>query len=46
MNEYFSGNVKMENGNVQKYLGDLLSSDGTHTKNIQEFKTEDIRGMG
>ena len=30
--EYFSGNIKMEERKEQKYLGDILSSDGTHTK--------------
>ena len=40
MNEFFSGNVKMEERKVQKYLGDLISSDGTHTKNIQDRRNK------
>ena len=40
MNEFFSGNVKMEDRKEQKYLGDLLSSDGTHTKNVQDRRNK------
>ena len=40
MNEFFSGNVKMGERKVQKYLGDLISSDGTHTKNIQDRRNK------
>ena len=40
MREYFSGNIKMETKKQQKYLGDLLSSDGTQTKNIQERRNK------
>ena len=40
MTEYFNGNVKMEIRNEQKYLGDLLSSDGSHTKNVQERRNK------
>ena len=40
MNEFFSGNIKMENKMEQKYLGDIISSDGTHTKNVQERRNK------
>ena len=40
MKEHFSGNVKMEEKKEQKYLGDVLSSDGTHLKNIQERRNK------
>ena len=40
MNEYFAGNVKMQTTKEQKYLGDILSSDGTHTKNVQERRNK------
>ena len=43
MTEFFHGNVKMESKDEQKYLGDILSSDGSHTKNIQERRN---RGYG
>ena len=36
LNEFFAGNVKMQTKKEQKYLGDIISSDGTHTKNVQE----------
>ena len=38
--EYFGGNIKMEEKKEQKYLGDILSSDGTHSKNIQDRKNK------
>ena len=40
MSEYFNGNVKMEESHEQKYLGDILSSDGTHTKNVQDRRNK------
>ena len=42
-NEIFSGNVKMGERGEQKYLGDILSSDGSHSKNVQERRN---RGYG
>ena len=41
MSEYFVGNVKMKESHKQKYLGDILSSDGSHTM----FKTDETRAM-
>ena len=40
MNEYISGNVKMDSKKEQNYLGDLLSSDGSHTKNIHDRRNK------
>ena len=40
MTEYFHGNVKMESKIEQKYLGDILSSDGSHTKNVQDRRNK------
>ena len=40
MNEFFAGNVKMQTKNEQKYLGVIISSDGTHTKNVQERRNK------
>ena len=40
IHEYFSGNVKMDSRREQKYLGDILSSDGSHLKNIQDRRNK------
>ena len=40
IHEYFSGNVKMNSRDEQKYLGDILSSDGSHMKNIQDRRNK------
>ena len=41
--EYFNGYEKMELKQEQTYLGDLLASDGTHTKNVQNRSN---KGLG
>ena len=41
--EYFAGNVKMGEKEEQMYLGDLLSSNGKHAKNISHRKG---KGLG
>ena len=41
--EYFSGYEKMNQKDDQTYLGDVLSSDGSHTKNIQQRRN---KGLG
>jgi hypothetical protein len=38
----FTGNVKMKTKPEQFYLGDLISSDGTHTKNVQQRRNEGV----
>ena len=40
--EYFNGNVKMEKKQEQLYLGDIISSNGTHTKNVQQRSNKGI----
>ena len=40
LSEFFNGPVKMEENTEQKYLGDILSSDGGHTKNVQDRRTK------
>ena len=38
--EYFSGMEKMESTKEQMYLGDIISADGKHLKNIQNRKNK------
>ena len=40
--EYFSGYETMKMKQEQTYLGDLLSSDGTQTKNVQQRRNKDL----
>ena len=40
MSKYFNGNMNMEESHEQKYLGDILSPDGTHTKNVQDRRNK------
>ena len=42
-NEYFGGQEEMGMKNEQMYLGDIISSDRTHTKNVQNRKN---KGLG
>jgi hypothetical protein len=42
-NEYFGGQEEMGMKNEQMYLGDIISSDGAHTKNVQNRKN---KGLG
>ena len=39
----FTGNVKMKVKQEQVYLGDVISSNGTHTKNVQQRSN---KGLG
>ena len=41
--EYFNGDEKMKVKQEQTYLGDLISSDGTHKKKVQERSN---KGLG
>lgn len=41
--EYFNGYEKMEVKEKQTYLGDVLTNDGTHTKNVQQRSN---KGLG
>ena len=40
LNEVFSGLVKMGEVTEQMYLGDIISADGRHTKNVQHRKNK------
>ena len=35
-NDIFEGDVKMDNSEEEKYLGDLNTDDGSNSKNIRE----------
>ena len=41
--EYFNGYEKMEVKEKQTYVGDVLTNDGTHTKNVQQRSN---KGLG
>ena len=38
--DIFEGDAKMDDSEEEKYLGDLISADGTHTKNIKARKAK------
>jgi hypothetical protein len=38
--EHFGGQEEMGMNNEQMYLGDIISSDGTHTMNVQNRKKQ------
>ena len=40
--EYFNGNVKMEKKQDQLYLGDMVSANGSHVKNVQQRRNKGI----
>ena len=42
-NEFFSGPVKMGEVTEQMYLGDIISADGSHSKNVEARKN---KGLG